>query len=231
MPTTYINMASGKPSKLIEHKGDHVALARITKDGKLSNIRWTKANRIRSGYLNTFGHAWKTGYVNSNQIPKEHIIVDTPDNFSPNIVPDKPDLRDMTFAQLMEYTLHKSIEAKELNDLVEEAKDEIRRRGPKGGDHVRGKTWMRAEYTTRFSPKLAQENLTEDQLAKISIAKVDPKRAREVFGEDSKIYISLCEPTKTKITIREATDEEMADLPQDADPVPGGDDHALWSDL
>jgi hypothetical protein len=137
------------------------------------------------------------------------------------------DVTTLTDDQLARHAHHLHTHHAAVARLLEKAKEELGHRSKRPGTRVVGDVSVVLSRPNRFSGQLAEKVLNKTQLRRISVVKPDATLAKEVFGEDSPLYKSLCEVAENwTVKIGKASTKQKV-LDADgklADPFVAGDE-------
>jgi len=104
------------------------------------------------------------------------------------------DLKALDYDQLVKHSLHLHTLEADLAKKLENVKKEMGTRAKRPGTRVVGNASVTLSRPSRFSDDVAREKLPKTTYRKICVTKADSKLAKEVLGEDSELYKSLCVP-------------------------------------
>lgn len=110
------------------------------------------------------------------------------------------DFASMTTEQLAAVANSLDKRAKALEAMAADAKRELRERHPAGRRFEYGSVILEITRPKVFKEALARQLLTEEELAQISVSKVDGNLAKRKFGED--YYEAMTVPGTPRLTLK-----------------------------
>jgi hypothetical protein len=200
--TRYVNVRTGN---IVEarSKGSAVfTVATVTDDG-YGRPRRVPATSFHKNYLTGDGKPHSSGYVPVNTLPSDHPHAMRTEIDRMELLDNLDKLSPEELARLIDEQQRLMKEAKALVDRAKQLSRE-RREGP--GTEVYGDIAVVYSRNDRFDEQTARENLTPEDLAKISIPKPDAAVARAVFRNDPKKLQACMKSHGLKVEVRPATD-------------------------
>lgn len=204
----YTNVATGAVVEVVSVNGEtgKAEIVSVAPSGAKSNRRTIAVSSFRSGVNSAKGVPYRTGYVRSDLLaPAAAPVVHTKESVMDI---SEPDFSAMTNEELAHYMDVTQAKKNAFESLFESAKEEWRSRHKDASTQVFGDTAVNTALASTFSADKAKRMLTDRQYAAICVTKPDAKLARKVLDENSSLYRSLLTPSKPRITVRRATDED-----------------------
>jgi hypothetical protein len=194
------NVKTGAVIEVVEELPNLKVRVGTVAGDRLANIRTMSGTQLHLTERNRMGQKWQSGYVKM-KAPA-----------APQAPSGEPDLAALETSELVRWLDRVNAQKAILEKLAENAKDELRRRDLTEGVSIFGETAVVYAVPQMFDGKKAKALLTPQQYEAICVTKPDSKKAQAMLGKDSSEYQELCSPGTARITVRQATEEDLENV-------------------